>query len=102
MTVSGDDGSAAAAVYETTIERPPELATSISACSVTATVEDASGVRAVYLQWTDAAGPHKVQMSDGPSGYAGDLPPATPVTWWVLAADTRGNQARTPEAKAAC
>ncbi len=102
VTVTGGDGSAAAAIYETTIERPPDLATSIAGCSVTATVEDASGVRVASLHWSDKAGAHKLQMSAGPSSYIADLPPATPLSWWVVADDTRGNQARTPEAKTSC
>jgi hypothetical protein len=102
VTVTGDDGSAAAAVYETTIERPPDLATLANGCVVSATVEDASGLNAVDLLWTDRAGMHKLQMTVGPAGYTAILPPATPLNWWVTAQDTRGNQARTPETKLSC
>ncbi|MBA3655331.1 MAG: hypothetical protein H0W70_14190, partial [Actinobacteria bacterium] len=102
IRVTGADGSAAAAVYATTVERPPDLATRAEGCHVTATVEDASGVGAVALRWTDTAGAHDVAMGRAESGYAADLPAGVALTWSVIATDTLGNQARTPENRLTC
>ncbi|HZN15767.1 MAG TPA: hypothetical protein VFB78_15975 [Acidimicrobiales bacterium] len=102
VTVTGDDGSAAAAAYQTTVERPPDLAASVDGCTVTATVEDVSGVSATTLYWKDGRGEHQAAMTATPAGYTTELPESTPLTWWVVAADTRGNQARTPELQGGC
>lgn len=97
ITVSGDDGSAAAAVYTTSVERPPDLAAAIDKCAVTATVEDSSGVASVTLHSAEQSSP----MTASPSGYTATVPPGA-ATWWVTATDTRGNQARSPELHASC
>jgi hypothetical protein len=102
VTVTSDDGSAAATLYEATVERAPDLAASAEGCAVTAMVEDGSGVGAVALHWSEPAGVHDTQLTAGPSGYAGHLPAGQPLRWWVTAADTRGNQARTPDAQLTC
>jgi hypothetical protein len=101
VTVSGDDGSAAAAVYETTIERPPDLATTTEGCVVRAAVEDASGIDSVFVRWTDGASESRVTMT-GPSPYTATLPAAKPLRWRVIAKDTRGNQSRSPENPLTC
>jgi hypothetical protein len=102
VTVTGDDGSAAATVYETAVERPPDLASGAEGCAVSATVEDASGVGEVLLHWTDAGGAHQGVMQRGDNGYAATLPKSVAVSWWVTAVDARGNQARTSETRSTC
>jgi hypothetical protein len=102
VTVTGDDGSAAATVLETNVERAPDLAASADGCAVTAMVEDNSGIAAVSLHWNDRAGSHDLPMSAAAAGYAGTLPSGAPLTWWVSAADSRGNDARTPDAQLIC
>ena len=101
ITVAGDDGSAAAAVYTTTIERPPDVAAVADGCVVTATVEDTSGVGAVTLHWIDVKGAHDAPMTASADRYSASLPPG-PVTWSVAATDARGNLSRSPETKSAC
>jgi hypothetical protein len=103
ITISGDDGSAAAAVYTTTVERPPDIAPAAAGCAITAQVDDASGVADVTLRWTDAAGAERLTpMTSAGNVYRGALAPGTAVDWWIVARDTRGNEARSPEVAAAC
>jgi hypothetical protein len=102
VTVSADDGSAAATTYATTVERPPDVAASIDGCSVTATADDDSGVATVELHWTSGGSEHVGAMAATASGYMGSVPESTPLTWWVVARDTRGNTARTAPATATC
>jgi hypothetical protein len=101
ITVSGDDGSAAAAMYTTTVEQPPDLAADVDGCVVNATVEDTSGVNSVVLAWNDRDGSHSVPMTASTEQFTASLPPG-PVTWSVVATDTRGNQVRTPETRSGC
>lgn len=97
VTVSGDDGSAASATVEGTVEQPPDLGASASGCRVTAVVED-EGEVALTLHWRSPAGEQTSLMSAAATGLVADLPAgAGPLTWWVSAIDGRGNQARTPD-----
>jgi hypothetical protein len=68
---------------------------------VTATAEDEAAVAAVVLHWRnreDGAEQTK-RMAESEQGYMAPLP-STPaaVAWWVTATDSRGNQAKTPDA----
>ncbi len=101
MTVSGDDGSTAAAVVVTTVEHPPTLAATISACTVTATAEDETDVKTVFVHWRPRGAPQDRVLPMTPSGppgiYVVTMPPADgPTSWWVLPS-TAAHRAETDE-----
>jgi BACON domain-containing protein len=102
VTVSADDGSAAATTYATTVERPPDVAASVDACTVSATADDESGITGVDLHWSAAGAEHATSMTPTPQGFTAELPESTPLTWWVQARDSRGNTAKTAAATATC
>lgn len=95
VIVSGEDGSAAAAVVEGTVERPPDLGASADGCRVTAVVED-EGEVSLTLHWRGRDGEGTSVMAGTADAMVAQLPAATgALTWWVTAVDGRGNQART-------
>jgi len=98
VTVTASDGSTAVVHVDSTVERPPDVATSVSTCTVSATVEDESGVGPVLLHWLEPKSKEQTApMAQGPTAYAASLPSRPdPVTWWVTAVDGRGNRAKTP------
>lgn len=98
VRVSGDDGSAAAAVLSGTVEHPPELGATADGCRVTAVSED-EGEVVVTLHWLDRSGNQTTApMTPAGGGVVGSLPPGDgPLTWWVAGVDGRGNQARTAD-----
>jgi hypothetical protein len=96
LTITGDDGSAAALRVEATVNHPPQVGATVDGCTVTATADDDDGIASVRLHWTDPSGEQAIDLLKGPTGYSAALPQRpTPITWWVVAADTKGNQART-------
>jgi hypothetical protein len=102
VTVQGDDGSAAGALVEASIEHPPTLAASITGCSVQATAVDEGDVRSVFLHWRTQANTtdHVLQMvaAGPPDTYFGTVPAGdNPTSWWVTAVDGRGNRGQTTE-----
>jgi hypothetical protein len=97
VRVTATDGSTTVVRLSTTVERPPVLAAAAQGCHVVATVEDDGEIGAVRLRWRDGSTDRSLPLVAGDSGYAGDLPRGG-LTWWVTAADARGNQARTPDA----
>lgn len=102
ITVTGDDGSATAAVYRTNVERPPDLAASSDGCAVNATADDTSGVGGVDLHWKDTAGSHNAAFTLDGAVYRASLPESDPLTWWATATDTRGNVATTAPTPLTC
>lgn len=102
ITITGDDGSASAAMYETNVERPPDLAAATDGCAVNATADDTSGVGAVDLHWTDKAGSHTAGFTLDGSTYRAALPESDPLTWWATATDARGNTATTAPTPFTC
>ena len=101
VTITGDDGSTAVVRLRTAVSHPPDVATSIAGCTVTASVEDESEVTDVVLWWRDGGvgGRERSQaMQQGDAGYIGVLPAsAGGSSWWVTAADALGNEARTAD-----
>jgi hypothetical protein len=101
IRVSAGDGSTAASEMVGDLERPPDVSASATGCTVTADAEDASDVTAVVLHWrVGATGLELTRaMAESDQGYVAPLPGGPdPLTWWVTAADGRGNEARTPDA----
>src|SRR5205807_4351032 len=97
VTITGDDGSAAALRVEPTVNHPPQVGATVGGCTVTATAEDDDGIASVKLHWTDPSGEQSIELLKGSTGYTAAIPQRpTPITWWVAAADSKGNQARTP------
>ena len=101
MTVTGNDGSAAGAVVETTVEHPPTIAATIDGCRVSADAEDEGAVASMLVHWRTgpaASQERSVSMTNGPRAgtYVGDVAPGSR-SWWVTAVDDRGNRAITPE-----
>jgi hypothetical protein len=96
ITVTAEDGSAAAAEVSGTVQRPPQVSATIAGCRITAVTDDQAP--AVTLHWTlPPLGPvQSTPMAKGATAYTGDLPSA-PLSWWVevLAAD--GGKAQTPQ-----
>lgn len=105
VQITGRDGSATVVRLAATVEHPPDVAATATGCDVVAMVEDEGEVDSVALHWFEAAGtpggrPSEriVRLAPGAAGYAGTLPDADgPTTWWVAAADARGNTARTAD-----
>jgi hypothetical protein len=108
VTFVATDGSTAVARLHTTISHPPDVASTVNGCEVTAAVEDESEVSAVALHWREAATTttgaagrlveRSVPMSSTATGYHGSLPSAAAGhPWWVTATDALGNTARTAE-----
>lgn len=105
VQITGHDGSAAVVRLAASIERPPDIAATATGCDVVAMVEDEGEVDAVALHWFEASatpgGPPNeriVTLTPTAAGYTGRLPNVdTPTTWWVAAADARGNRARTSD-----
>lgn len=105
VQITGRDGSAAVVRLAASIEHPPDVAATATGCDVVAMVEDEGEVEAVALHWFEApATPggrpteRIVRLLPAAAGYAGRLPDASsPTTWWVAAADARGNTARTAD-----
>lgn len=105
VQITGSDGSAAVVRLTTTVERPPDVAASVSGCAVEATVEDEGEVAGAELHWFDPPAtpggrPNEriATMQPTSAGFAGQLPSATTaITWWVAASDARGNRARTAD-----
>lgn len=112
VTFVAADGSTAVARLHTTISHPPDVASTLSGCDVTAAVEDESEVASVTLHWqepvtggrttTGTAAPRTVErdapMSSTETGYRATLPAtASGHAWWVTATDALGNVARTAE-----
>ena len=98
VRISSSDGSATVVRVVATVEHPPDLAASARGCDVSATVEDEAEVPSVDLHWQMADGPEvSAAMHRQADGFSGRLP-HTPesLTWWVSAADARGNRSRTP------
>jgi hypothetical protein len=101
VTITGNDGSAAGAVVETTVEHAPTIAATIEGCRVNVDAEDESAVASALVHWRPASPPgqeRSVSMTNGPRAgtYLGDVSPGSR-TWWVTAVDDRGNRAITPE-----
>jgi hypothetical protein len=112
VQISGQDGSATAVRLEAAVEHPPDVAATIDGCTVAAVVEDEGEVGAVELHWYEptetsigrAGSPQGrsteriASLGATPAGFTGTLPSLpVPVTWWVVAADARGNRARTAD-----
>lgn len=105
VQVTGRDGSAAVVRLAVSIEHPPDVAATATGCDVVAMVEDEGEVEAVALHWFEAPDTpggrpteRIVRLSPAAAGYAGRLPDAaSATTWWVAAADARGNSARTAD-----
>jgi hypothetical protein len=100
LTFTGADGSTAAVTGTGTIERAPDVAAHRQGCEVFATAEDEGRVAAVVVHWR-TGGPASAESSDGMQsveggGYHDALPPNA-TSWWVTAADARGNISHTPE-----
>jgi hypothetical protein len=96
LTITGDDGSAAALRVEATVNHPPQVGATLDGCTVTATAEDEDGIASVKLHWSDASGEQAIDLLKGDTGYSAALPQRpTALTWWVVAGDTKGNEART-------
>ncbi len=103
VQVSGRDGSASVVRVAASIDHPPDVAAATSGCVVTAIVEDESEVAGVALHWLHPppiprgqSAEHTDAMGVTTAGYVGNLPAELgPLTWWVSAADARGNRSRT-------
>ncbi len=97
IRISGTDGSATVVRLSGTVERPPDVAALVRGCDVVATVEDEAEVAAATLHWTTADGAEvSVPMQRTLDGFAAGLPTAGEhLSWWVSAADARGNRSRT-------
>lgn len=113
VQISGRDGSATTIRLEADVERPPDVAATVDACTVSAVVEDEGEVGPVELHWYEptetavgrAGSPQGrtteriATLTEEPAGFRGRLPASpVPLTWWVTAADARGNRARTADA----
>ena len=105
ITVTGSDGSTAGATFAGTLERPPEVSASQQDCLVTASVEDDGRVARVTLKWEGSVNGKRTLLQRGET-WVGDLPAEdVALTWYVEAADDRGNTARSEAqelAPAAC
>ncbi|MHA2002722.1 MAG: hypothetical protein ACW960_01340, partial [Candidatus Thorarchaeota archaeon] len=81
----------------TSLSEPPASTTSSDSVSVTATVQDASGVNAVTLQYkVDDGSWNNVSMSANGNTYTGVIPAqagGSSVTYRIVATDTVGNEA---------
>jgi len=107
VTFVATDGSTAVARLHTTISHPPDVASTLSGCAVTAAVEDENEVSSVVLHWrepasTAASSTRTVEdsapMASTETGYRASLPAtASGQAWWVTATDALGNVARTAE-----
>ena len=102
VTITGDDGSAAAALVVSTVEHPPTLAATITGCVVKATADDETDVALVLLHWRGAGSDDEhsrtmVGPTSNPAVSATIPRDDAPVTWWVTAVDGRGNRAATAE-----
>jgi hypothetical protein len=104
IRVSASDGSTAAAEMAGDVERPPDLSAVADGCTVTATAEDEADVASVALHWRsrEDGAQQSTPMAESDRGYLAPLP-STPaaVAWWVTATDSRGNEAKTPDASLA-
>jgi len=106
IRLTGADGSTTVIRVTAIVEHAPDLAAAAAGCSITATVEDESGIGSVELHSatkparTGAPTPETIlSMGATETGYAATLPRSTgPAQWWVTAVDARGNVARTPDA----
>jgi hypothetical protein len=98
-TFAAEDGSTASLAGSGTIERAPDVAAHRDRCEVSATAEDEGRVAAVVLHWR-VGGPGTPEASDemraAGSGYKSAVP-ADASSWFVTAADARGNVSHTPE-----
>jgi hypothetical protein len=96
VTFSADDGSSVALQYGTVVEHPPDIDARAEACTVIATVEDEAAVATVELHWHTGQDASLVPMTAQDEVWQGVLPSdANALTWWVRAADARGNDAAT-------
>ena len=105
VTITGDDGSAAAVEVQASGQAGPQVDATISGCTVRATVHGAAAISAVALSWRPHGAASAAAMSNRATttmtpaldGYAADLPPpAGPIDWWVTATDQAGNVSRSP------
>ncbi|HET9443299.1 MAG TPA: hypothetical protein VFO65_08240, partial [Acidimicrobiales bacterium] len=98
VRITGTDGSATQVRVATRVEHAPDLAVSRRGCDVVALVEDEAGVEHVALHWrgsVEGSAPLVVRRP----GFVGRLPAgAAELTWWVVAVDARGNEARSGDA----
>ncbi|MDQ1403204.1 MAG: Viral domain, partial [Actinomycetota bacterium] len=97
ITVTGNDGSAAATEVVGMVERPPQVSAVIAQCKVTAATNEPASV--VELHWRGPTGPD-VAAPMAPVGptYVASIPDTpAPLTWWVQATDADGNPNRTPD-----
>lgn len=105
VQITGRDGSASVVLLTTRVERAPDVAVTTAGCTVEATVEDEGEIAGAQLHWFEpSATPgdrpaERIEAMQATStGFTGRLPNAgRPLTWWVTAADARGNQARTAD-----
>jgi hypothetical protein len=119
VQISGDDGSAAMVRIEADVEHPPDVAATLDGCTVAAVVEDEGEVASVELHWYEPVDAGAVGAGTGSGrttsaqgrveeriaamtattdGYSARLPSLpSSVPWWVVAADARGNRARTAD-----
>lgn len=98
VTVTGNDGSVAAADLRWIVEREPELETSLAACAVRAAVVEDGQVRSVTLHWRNGAEGATEMSAAGDDVWTASLPPSEePLAWWVTAVDDRGNTAHSGE-----
>jgi hypothetical protein len=101
VTVTGSDGSSVAAVDRVDVEHAPTVGATVQGCTVRAMVVDDGQVSAVVLHWQALGQAEEAAalsaVGDGSDGgaYAGLLPGAVAVRWWVTATDGRSNLART-------
>ena len=97
VRISSSDGSATVVRVVAVVEHPPDVAADVRGCDVVATVEDEAEVPSVTLHWLmPAGGEASAPMDRAPDSFSAPLPPAPDgLTWWVSAADARGNQSRT-------
>jgi hypothetical protein len=105
VTITGDDGSAAAVEVRASGQAGPQVDATISGCTVRATVQGAAAISAVALSWRPHGAASAAAISDRATitmtpaldGYAADLPPpGGPIDWWVTATDQAGNASRSP------
>jgi hypothetical protein len=98
-TFAAEDGSTVSLAGAGTVERAPDVAAHRDGCEVSASAEDEGRVAAVVLHWR-VGGPAAPEASDemraAGSGYQSSLP-ANASSWFVTAADARGNVSHTPE-----
>jgi hypothetical protein len=102
VTFTAQDGSTAITRLHTIVGRPPDVATTLNGCAITAAVVDESQIDSVVLHWREPLGGRVVDrsavMGHSAAGYTATLPaPAAGQAWWVTATDALGNTAHTTE-----